>query len=226
MIDQLTVVVPAHDEGDRIGAALLALTRSAARLRQQEASVSVRIIVVLDRCTDSTADVVAGFRSVETLSSSSGRVGAVRAVGMDHAISTRTGDLDSLWLACTDADSRVPVGWLRHHVAIARSGVDLLLGTVRPTLSPARLALWHQGHQLEDGHDHVHGANLGVRASTYLAVGGFEDVTEHEDLYLARQVRDQGARVLASGSAAVITSARTVGRTPGGMAGYLRNLAG
>lgn len=226
MIDQLTVVVPACNEERLIGSALQALMRSTARLEHRHPEVRARTIVVLDRCTDRTAELVGRFPTVEVLESQSGRVGAVRAVGMDLAIATRTGDLDRLWLACTDADSRVPVGWLTHHLDAARSGVQLLLGTVRPTLGRERLARWRQHHLLDDGHPHVHGANLGVAAATYLAAGGFPDVAEHEDRLLAERIRATGARVVSTGSAAVATSARTDGRTPGGMAGYLRDLAG
>lgn len=226
MIDQLTVVVPACNEAALIGVALESLTVSSDRLQRDHPDVRTRIIVVLDRCVDRTAAIVGSFPQVEVVESQSGRVGAARAAGMDLAIATRTGDLDRLWLACTDADSRVPVGWLGHHLDAARAGVDLLLGTVRPTLGRERLARWRRQHHLEDGHPHVHGANLGVAAATYCAVGGFPDVAEHEDRMLADRIRALGARVVSTGSASVITSARTDGRTPGGMAGYLRDLAG
>ena len=39
-------------------------------------------------------------------------------------------DPDDIWIACTDADSRVPADWLEHQVQLADGGVDLVLGTV------------------------------------------------------------------------------------------------
>lgn len=225
-IDQLTVVVPARDEERRIGGCLRSLLQSRAVVGRDHPDVTVRIVVVLDHCDDDTEAVVAGFPSVEVVSCPAGRVGTVRAAGMDHAIRQRSGELDGLWLMCTDADSRVPTGWMSHHLQVARTGTALLLGTVRPMLRHGRLELWQQRHHLRDGHPHVHGANLGVHAAAYLAAGGFPEVAEHEDRLLADRVRASGAPVLASGSFPVTTSARTDGRTPGGFAGYLRDLAG
>jgi hypothetical protein len=68
----------------------------------------------------------------------------------------------------------------------------------------------------------VHGANLGTRASTLVAAGGFEPVLEHEDVLLVAEARARGARLIASDEAWVQTSGRLFGRTAGGYAGYLR----
>jgi hypothetical protein len=68
----------------------------------------------------------------------------------------------------------------------------------------------------------VHGASLGIRADLYLAAGGFETVTEHEDVSLVDRCRRLGGVVVASDDAEVLTSGRTIGRTPGGYAAYLR----
>lgn len=69
----------------------------------------------------------------------------------------------------------------------------------------------------------MHGANLGVRASTYLAVGGFAPLPAHEDVRLAEAVaRLAGAHVLTTVACPVLTSDRRVGRTPAGLAHDLR----
>ena len=133
-----------------------------------------------------------------------------------------------MWIACTDADSAVPADWLQTQLLHARSGVELLLGTVRPDpqeLAAGVLAAWRLRHLIADGHPHVHGANLGVRADTYLAAGGFPDVASHEDVLLSRAVRAAGGRVLSTGASPVLTSGRSNGRAPEGMAHYLRELA-
>jgi hypothetical protein len=38
---------------------------------------------------------------------------------------------DRIWLATTDADSRVPGSWLQDQLAFARRGFDAVAGTVR-----------------------------------------------------------------------------------------------
>jgi hypothetical protein len=132
-----------------------------------------------------------------------------------------------VWISNTDADSAVPADWLSAQLLHARSGVELLLGTVRPDpqeLAAGLLAAWRLRHLIADGHPHVHGANLGVRGDTYLAAGGFPDVATQEDVLLSAAVRRSGGRVLSTGSSPVLTSGRTIGRAPGGMASYLREL--
>ena len=119
-----------------------------------------------------------GVRSVESLA---GRVGAARATGAAHAIADTGAPPSRTWLACTDADSQVPPSWLAHQLDLADRGADLVLGTV--DLPPGRRAtattsaVWRAAYRRLLGpggrHPHVHGANLGVRASAYLAAGGF-----------------------------------------------------
>ena len=58
MIELIGVVVPASNERQLIGACLDALARARTHLRRHVDGVDVRTIVVLDSCTDGTADVV------------------------------------------------------------------------------------------------------------------------------------------------------------------------
>jgi len=83
---------------------------------------------------------------------------------------------------------------------------------------------WYPRRVVTDGHPHVHGANLGLRGDTYLAPGGFADVATHEDVLLSRAVRVVSGRLVSTGDSPVITSGRTDGRSPGGLADYLREL--
>ncbi|WP_418276584.1 hypothetical protein ACNHYB_01350 [Isoptericola jiangsuensis] len=68
----------------------------------------------------------------------------------------------------------------------------------------------------------MHGANLGIRASVYRAAGGFAPIPEHEDVAIVAAARTLGARIVPDAAAEVLTSARLVGRTPGGYARHLR----
>jgi hypothetical protein len=74
------------------------------------------------------------------------------------------------------------------------------------------------------GHRHVYGANLGVRADAYLAVGGFPGDGAGEDHGLWTRLRAAGYPVISSAASRVTTSARLRGRAEGGLADLLRSL--
>ena len=227
MIDirRMEVVVPARNEERRLTRCLRALDVSRQHLHAD--CCDVRVALVLDRCTDRTAALAADWPGVDVVTSDHGRVGAARAVGVAHALHTAGGEPSQTWIACTDADSTVPEDWLPTHLRHGRQGVDLLLGTVYPDpteIPDVHRSRWHARHDLVDGHRHVHGANLGIRGDVYLRAGGFPDIAVHEDVLLARSVGDLGGRVVSTQAGAVMTSARLSGRTPGGMARYLRDM--
>ena len=225
---KIVVVVPARNEEHRLRACLTALRSSIRHLRRQVAATpDVRVVLVLDRCTDRSAAVAAAWSGLDVIVTEHGRVGAARATGVRHALANISVPPENVWIANTDADSTAPTGWLLTHLRHAADGVDLLLGTVQPDTSglpEELLQAWQDRHELVDGHRHVHGANLGVRADSYLRAGGFPDVAVHEDVMLVDIIRQSGARVVSTRASPVTTSARLSGRTPGGMAGYLREL--
>ena len=70
-------------------------------------------------------------------------------------------------------------------------------------------------------HPHVHGANLGVRASAYLDVGGFPPLALSEDHALWHALRSGGHPVVATRRVWVATSARRQSRASGGFADTL-----
>jgi glycosyltransferase involved in cell wall biosynthesis len=230
-VDTIGIVVPACNEELRLPRSLAALTAAARQLVEVDGVPRVRLIVVVDRSTDGTLGIAQGWPGVEVVVSNAGRVGAARASGIAKLLTSeaRRGiPARHVWIACTDADSAVPTDWLVEQLRHARAGVELLLGTVRPDpdeLAAGLLAAWRLRHQIADGHPYVHGANLGIRGDTYRAAGGFADVPAHEDALLSDAVRRSGAVVLSTGSAAVLTSGRITGRTPDGLAHYLRELS-
>ncbi|MGF9661143.1 glycosyltransferase family 2 protein [Arthrobacter crystallopoietes] len=134
---------------------------------------------------------------------------------------------EAAWIACTDADTRVPGHWLSVQATLADAGADAVLGTVEPDpdeLDAVRLGSWRRRYTQQDRHSRIHGANLGVRASAYLAAGGFESVSEHEDVRLVARLRAAGAAVRSCPGLTTVTSGRLQGRTPAGFAGYLAGL--
>lgn len=230
-IATIGVVVPARNEEQRLPRCLAGLDAATELLRSVEsAPPRIRTIVVADGSTDRTYRIASEWPGVEVVRSSAGRVGAARAAGVRHLLQAESAigtAAEMVWIACTDADSMIPRDWLITQLVHARAGVDLLLGTVRPDpeeLAAGILSAYRLRHQISDGHPHVHGANLGVRADTYLAAGGFQDVAAHEDVLLSRAVRSADGRVLSTGASPVLTSGRRHGRAPDGMAHYLREL--
>lgn len=225
------VVIPARDEADRVDRCLAAVTASMRDLRDRPGgSLPIRVVVVLDGCRDGTADRVAAWPVASPVPSTAGQVGAARSAGVGALLALLgppAAPLDRIWIANTDADSEVPPDWLATHVAAAGSGAAMLLGTVRPNpteLERSAEHRWYRRHRLTDGHHHVHGANLGVRADWYRRAGGFPAVPRDEDVALAAAVQAAGGRIERTGSSPVLTSGRLAGRAPGGMADYLRRL--
>lgn len=220
-IGRIAVVIPARDEEATLDACLTSV-RAAAR----QAAVPVDVVLVLDSCTDGSARIAARHPLVRTVSVGFGNVGRSRAHGAEIALAHEQ-DAEELWLAFTDADGRVPSGWLTEHLDAARRG-DVYLGAVVPVLDeldPERRRVWLDRHPPGATLGHVHGANLGMRSSAYRAAGGFAPLETAEDVHLAERLRTSGAVVSSSEREPVVTSARLTGRAPRGYAGYLAALA-
>ncbi|SMQ71956.1 glycosyltransferase family A protein [Agreia sp. VKM Ac-1783] len=231
LIRQLVIVVPARDEEKTIARCLDALEQAVARLHSARPTdgPEVRIVVVLDRCVDGTASVVARRPSVDFLAISAGKVGVARSRGIERALADSAFAPESVWIANTDADSAVPADWLCVQLEAAEAGHGVLLGAVRPDeegLDAERLAHYLLRHPLRESHRNVHGANLGVRADHYLAGGGFAPVATGEDAALVAKLESLGVDVTSTARAAVLTSSRLLGRAPDGYAGVLRAVAG
>ena len=238
------VVVPAKDEEALLPGCLEALGAALDRWEQHHAQGSAAVVVVAaDGCDDATAEVARRARRsdprihVLELPPGEGGVGRARAAAARHARGLFP-DVpgERLWLASTDADSRVPADWLPAQTTTAGEREALVLGTVDVLLQDddpgaqarsAALEAWQAEYRHREGHPHVHGANLGLPWSLYEAAGGFPAVREHEDVGLADAVRALGEdRVIATDRGRVATSARLTGRTPGGFSGFLREAGG
>src|SRR5690606_39610339 len=90
-----------------------------------------------------------------------------------HAAADTLLQAGARWLASTDADSKVPHDWLS---AQLQRGADAFCGTVRVAdwldFAERVRAAFLAGEHYEDDHLHVHGANFGLSAAAYQAVGG------------------------------------------------------
>jgi hypothetical protein len=233
-IDQVGIVVPAHNEVRGLPRCLHALETAAAAVE-----AATLAVLVLDSCTDDSAAVAAAVLAESSLpavciTSNVAAVGGARREGVGCLLGRLDPpDPSRLWIATTDADSVVPPDWLQGHLRHARAGAEIVAGTVQvddwtdwPRELQDRYRSEYAARVVGDGHGHIHGANLGIRADTYLAVGGFSDVTGDEDVQLIRRGQAKGVAVTWALDIPVCTSARHVGRAPNGFAGYLRELAG
>jgi glycosyltransferase involved in cell wall biosynthesis len=179
-------------------------------------------VVVANACSDRTASraAAAGASVIETTPAN---VGAARAAGFTWALANEPGPHDRVWLATTDADSRGPAHWLVAQLAAAAAGGDVHLGTV--ALEPddvVSFAAWVDSYTEASrggaGHGHVHGASMGVRATSYLRVGGFAALDHDEDVDLVTRLAASGAQIVWDESCPVVTSSRLAARAPRGVA--------
>ncbi len=228
-MDVVHVVVPARDEAEFLHRHLRSVHAAATSVRRASPGLRVRVTVVLDSCTDDSAQVVAEYPWLDVLELQSGVVGEVRACGVERARGTALGtDSSRVWIACTDADTVVPPTWLSEQLRLAGQGHGLVIGTVHPDpadVSPEVLRLWRTRHSLVDGHEHVHGANLGFTLAAYDAAGGFPLVRTAEDVGLVARMRQAEVPWCSTARTQVVTSGRRLGRAPHGFAGYLGRLA-
>lgn len=234
------VVVPARDEEAYIERCLDSVVAALLAARAATPALQVAVCVVLDRCTDATA-------------ARAGRVGAGVDVELVHNDQPLTvGELRDrglrrllrrpsacgpawvpgrTWLLSTDADTVVGRTWVLDQLRHAAAGADAVAGLADladpAALSAAALRAYQQllaRGERPGGHAHVYGANLGVRADAYLAVGGFPAIAHGEDHGLANRLRAAGYRLVTATDGRVTTSARLRGRAGGGLADLLQAL--
>ncbi len=213
------IVIPAHNEEDLLGQCLTAALR--ASKHGLLAGEPVEVLVVLDSCTDRSAQIVSNF-AVQSLHIEARNVGQARAAGAQVLL-----ERGARWISCSDADSRVADDWL---VAQLGLGADAVCGTVTvehwdQTFDAAAQIRYHRHYQARDGHRHIHGANLGVSADAYRWAGGFPPLACDEDVHLVRQLELSGADIAWSHRPQVHTSARLNSRARGGFGDSLRHLA-
>jgi len=221
------VVIPARDEEDSVVECLDSVIMA---LDAALAMDSSWIVVVADSCSDQTARLarrrLAGRGIVIECSVAS--PGTARRLGAAEVLTHFARRHPSeVWLANTDADSRVSVDWISHHLKLATRGFCGVAGIVQVTSiedhDTTAVREFLAGYATyEDGtHPHVHGANLGIRADAYIDAGGWSDLAIAEDHCLWSRVRTRGWLTIASVDSVVLTSGRLQGRAIGGFADTL-----
>jgi Glycosyl transferase family 2 len=171
--------------------------------------------------------------------------GSARRAVMDLAEAwlVEAGDKDGVILT-TDADSQVAPNWIAENLAAFAAGAEAVLGRIDLDEEGAYLPeALHRRGELEDTYeklltelswlldplDHnpwphhatISGASLGLTRAAYCRVGRLPRVPLGEDKALIGLLSRQDARIRYSSTVHVITSGRTHGRAPGGVADAL-----
>ena len=245
------MAVPARDEAERIGACLDALLGQRALDGASWAGDAIRIVVLANNCRDDTAEVArrsGGLVEVveADLPPRSANAGVARRAAMDAAASRLPGGAG---LICTtDADSRPRPDWIARLWKAVDAGAEAVAGAVdfEPqeaaalSFSPARreearyAALQAEivaradpeAHNPWPNHIWAWGANLAVTVSAYRRVGGLPAAPLAEDRAFVEQLRRHDVPVRHCLDARVWTSARRLGRAPGGLASLVDDHAG
>jgi Glycosyl transferase family 2 len=166
-----------------------------------------------------------------------------RAMDIAEAWLMEGGETDGVILT-TDADSQVAPSWIAENLDAFAAGAEAVLGRVdldgEGEFLPKAL---HRRGELEDTYERlltelswlldplehnpwphhatISGASLGVTRAAYCHVGRLPRVPLGEDKALIALLSRQDARIRYSSTIHVITSGRTNGRAPGGVADTL-----
>jgi glycosyltransferase involved in cell wall biosynthesis len=225
------VVIPANNEEQLLRSSLEALEHSIFRLKNS--ALRTHVVVVLDSCRDSSDDIARSWKEkidqtlafeVSIVETDGENVGRARALGCEHVLAEFSSiALDQVWLANSDADTRVPPDWLLAQIRQRDSGVDAWAGRVTVTEWPTHrrsiAVMWQHDYDAEV--HPIHGASFGVGAQMYVDVGGFPALRTSEDRALHDALVARGARIHYDTSVPVMTSARRSARAPHGFASAL-----
>ena len=219
------VVVPVHNEEDLLPAALNGVEAAMGALSPQTFSQAA---VVLDDCRDGSSAVARAWaRRVGALviERECRSVGSARRAGTQALLSLWPDVQPArIWIATTDADSRVPPDWLTVQLEAYSSGFDLWAGRIGVAEESAAVQRWQEIYAAE--RQPIHGASMGFSASLSEHIGGFRSLRSGEDRDFHRRAVAAGFRVTYDRRASVTTSARRKGRAPGGFAGVLVGVEG
>lgn len=222
----ISVLIPARNEEHLLPRCLFSIQQAR---RNLPVTVTSDVIVVSDCSQDRTRKVAEDIlkESGLVLETTSGIVGSARAMAATAAVERYRGPLDRCWLANTDADCEVPKDWLVNHLNVAERGLKAVAGIIDVDSFVEHRQCVEERFRLtylvraDGSHPHVHGANLGVRADAYLAVGGWSHMPSAEDHDLWSRLDHEGHMRVSDATLKVITSGRRIGRAPSGFAEVL-----
>jgi len=193
----LTVIVPARNEEDVLGACLQSLVSQSEGIF--ELGKDWELIVVDDRSTDRTAEIARGFAGVTVMQAAALETGWT---GKNNAVWMAAQRARGRWLLFTDADTIHEPGGLRraiHEAERYKAGMlsysprQIVRGFAQRSLMPlvfSELALAYPPAKVSDPAQHIAAANgqfLLVEREAYRRMGGHASVADKvlEDVELA-----------------------------------------
>lgn len=203
------------------------------------------LCLFLDGCTDASLTLATDYHrrapidvAIGVALPSPSNAGAARAAAMKMGLD-RIGNGEGVLLT-TDADSRPQADWITTMMA-ALDHADVVSGRVvrgdrRPSVDQDRISAYYDRlftfrrqidpvrWEASPTHHQISGANMGMYAATYTAIGGFLPLPNGEDARFADDAARAGFRVRRDAASMVLTSDRRDGRATGGLADMLRDL--
>jgi len=233
---ELTVIIPARNEEESLGACLESLTAQSDEVFKL--GRDWELVVVDDFSTDRTAEIARGFAGVTVIPAGKLEPGWT---GKANAIWTAARKARGRWLLFTDADTVHEAGDLRraiHEAVKHKAGMlsysprQMVSGLAQRTLMPlvfCELALAYPPAKVSDPNERVAAANgqfLLVEREAYRRLGGHPAVADKvlEDVELAflAKRRKVGLRFRYADDA---VSTRMYRTTPAMIEGWTKNLA-
>ena len=200
---ELTVIVPARNEEESLGACLHSLVSQSEEIfllgRDGELGRDWELIVVDDHSSDRTAEIARGFAGVTVMKAAELEPGWT---GKNNALWTAAKRARGRWLLFTDADTMHEPGDLRraiHEASKHKAGMlsysprQMASGLVQRSLMPlvfCELALAYPPAKVSDPNERIAAANgqfLLVEREAYRRLGGHASVADKvlEDVELA-----------------------------------------
>jgi glycosyltransferase involved in cell wall biosynthesis len=233
---EISVIVPARNEEDCLGACLESLVAQSEEVFQL--GRDWELIVVDDHSTDRTSEIARGFAGVTVLAAAKLEKGWT---GKANAIWTASRKARGRWLLFTDADTVHEEGNLRRAIheatrykvgMLSYSPRQIVSGLWQRTLMPlvfSELALAYPPDKVSDPNQRIAAANgqfLLVEREAYRRLGGHPAVADRvlEDVELAflAKRRKVGLRFRYAGDAVATRMYRT---TSAMIEGWTKNLA-
>lgn len=233
---ELTVVVPARNEEDCLGACLASLAAQSEETFKLERDWE--LVVVNDHSTDRTAEIARGFEGVTVLDAAKLDRGWT---GKANAIWTAARKARGKWLLFTDADTVHEPGDLRraiHEAEKHKAGMlsysprQIVDGLMQRSLMPlvfSELAVAYPTAKVSDPNQRVAAANgqfLLVEREAYRRIGGHpavrDKVLEDVELAFTAKRRKIGLRFRYAADAVATRMYRTTGAM---IEGWTKNLA-